>query len=349
MRFDLIADNPLEWIAKKLNLAPAPLIHTHMGILEARAVMAASKFGVFAALAEGPRSADAVAAVCSIDARAVEKLLGALTACGYFKYRSGTYALTRMSRKWLLPSSPVSLHGKMLFTYDEWTVITHLEAFLTSGASMEVHSSADGELDWGRYQQGMRSLSSVTAQEVAGRLPVPRGAAKMLDIGGSHGFYSVTLCRKYTGLSSVILDLPQAIAHAAPILAQEGMGNRVVHQPGDALATDLGESKYDLVFMSQLVHHFDDHTNRALVARIARALRRGGVFAILDSIRPRTPDESGQFAALMDLYFALTSLSGTWSVAEMQGWQRGAGLEPLSPLWLRTLPNGALLAAKKPA
>jgi hypothetical protein len=52
----------------------------------------------------------------------------------------------------------------------------------------------------------------------------------MLDIGGSHGYHSVVICRRHPGLRSVVLDLPQAIRHAAPLLADEGMGDRVVHR-----------------------------------------------------------------------------------------------------------------------
>jgi tRNA A22 N-methylase len=50
----------------------------------------------------------------------------------------------------------------------------------------------------------------------------------MLDIGGSHGYFSVVLCRKHKGMRSVILDLPKAITQAAPILAAERMEDRVV-------------------------------------------------------------------------------------------------------------------------
>jgi tRNA A22 N-methylase len=50
---------------------------------------------------------------------------------------------------------------------------------------------------------------------------VPRGARDLLDIGGSHGYYSVALCRRHPTLRAVILDLPQAVVHAETILASE--------------------------------------------------------------------------------------------------------------------------------
>lgn len=95
------------------------------------------------------------------------------------------------------------------------------------------------------------------------------------------------------------------------------------------------------------MHHFDEETNRALAKRVAQALRPGGVFVIQEVIRPRSPNEAGQIGALLDLYFAATSQSGTWSVEEIAGWQQQAGLKPQKPIWLRSLPGSAQQAAVK--
>jgi SAM-dependent methyltransferase len=146
-----------------------------------------------------------------------------------------------------------------------------------------------------------------------------------------------------------VLDLPEAVEHAAPILAAEGMGDRVVHRPGDALTDDLGTEAYDVVFTANLVHHLRDEQNRDLAARVARALRPGGVYAILDAFRPRTPKEAGQLGALLEFYFALTSQSGTWTPEEMAAWQRDGGLEPKRPIRLRTVPGGGIQVATKPS
>src|SRR5215831_20014881 len=105
-------------------------------------------------------------------------------------------------------------------------------------------------------------------------------ARNMLDIGGSHGFYSVALCRRHPHLAAVILDLPEAIKEAAPILAMEGVGDRIRHQVGDALTQDLGENCYDLILISNLAHHFTDEQNRGLMLRAARALTPGGSLVI---------------------------------------------------------------------
>jgi hypothetical protein len=73
-----------------------------------------------------------------------------------------------------------------------------------------------------------------------------------------------------------------------------------------------------------------------------------GFFVILDFVRPRSPKDAGQAGTLNDLFFALTSASGTWPVEELAEWQRGAGLEPRKPVRMRTSPDAVIQAAVKP-
>jgi SAM-dependent methyltransferase len=122
----------------------------------------------------------------------------------------------------------------------------------------------------------------------------------------------------------------------------------VVHRAGDALTEDLGTDAYDIVLIAQLVHHFSGDQNRELAARVARALRPGGVYAVLDEFRPRSAKDAGQVGALLEFYFALTSQSGTWAVEEISHWQRQAGLSPRRPIRLRTAPGVGIQAAFKP-
>ncbi len=156
----------------------------------------------------------------------------------------------------------------------------------------------------------------------------------------------MVICRRHPGLRSVVLDLPQAICHAAPLLAREGMGDRVVHQAGDA--TDyFGTAAFDLVSIANAVDHFDGPANRDLARRAAHALRPGGYFVILDFVRPRSPNDAGQAGTLNELFFALTSASGTWPSEELAQRQRGAGLEPRKPIRMRTSPDTVMQAAVK--
>ena len=348
MRLGIIGEGLIERIIAHTDVAPAPLVETQIAFSMARSIMAGVKLGIYDAIGAGALTAAEVAAACKTDREATTKLLNTLVGCRYLRHRDGRYALTSKARKWMWRDSPHSIADKLLFQYDEWDIVAKYESYVTTGQPLDVHDSLMDAGVWDRYQRGMRALASISADEVARRLPVPAGATTMLDIGGSHGYYSVCACRRHNALRATILDLPQAVERAAPILAEEGMGDRVSHRAGNALTDELGQNAWDVVFLSQLVHHFTDAQNRDLMRRIARALRPGGVCVVLDSLRPSSPGGAGGTGAVLDLYFAATSRSGTWPLETLQAWQRDAGLSVERPLHLRTLPGAAMIVGRRP-
>lgn len=346
MRLGAIPRGVVERIAFALGLVPTPLLDSIIALLLARTVMVATRLGVFETMAVQPRRAEDVANQCQTAPAATHKLLDALVGAGYLRLRDERYALAPVARRWLLKDSPRSLYDAILLQFVDEQFIAQMEAFVRTGTPIEIHEHLTPDA-WDLYQRGMRSGARLTTPEVALRLPMPRGATAMLDIGGSHGYYSVALCRRYPDLRATVLDLPDAVAAAAPLLAREGMGDRVVHRADNALTANLGREAYDLILVANLVHHFTEPQNRALVRRCAQALRPGGRLVIGEVVRPSTPHEAGQIGALTDLYFAITSAGGTWSFAEMAGWQRAAGLRPRRPIKLFTGPGGGLQVAEK--
>jgi SAM-dependent methyltransferase len=346
MRLGLIPGNPVEWLVNRLNLVPQPLLDTQMAFTLARVVMVASKIGLFDALAAGPATVEQLAERCDTDVDGTGKLLPTLVSSGYLRARGETFALTAMSRKWLLSTSQHSLADKLLFQFSEWDLMERAEEFVRTGKQEDFHATLDSR-EWKLYQRGMRSVASTATDALVRAIKIPAGATRLLDIGGSHGVYSAALCRRHPKLDAVVLDLPGAVEHAAPLLAAEGLGERLRHQVGDALTDDLGTEVYDAVIIVGVVHHFTDAQNRSLAAKVARALRPGGTYTIADFFRLPHVSQAQQLPALMDFYFALTSESGTWAPEQMADWQRSAGLTPGKPT---QLPAGSvgLQPATKP-
>jgi len=201
--------------------------------------------------------------------------------------------------------------------------------------------------EWTVYQDGMRDVAASPAVELAKRMPVPQGATRLLDIGGSHGLYSTELCKRHPALVATVLELPGAVDRATEIAKREGLGAHVQHRIGNALSDDLGEATFDIVMINNLVHHFTPEQNAELARRAARALAPGGVYAVGDFLRASHPGAGGGVPAVLDLYFALTSASGTWSLDEIASWQLGAGLMPMKTIQFLSLPGWASLPAIK--
>jgi hypothetical protein len=346
LRLRAVAENPIEWVLDRLGVLPHPLADTMLAMLLSRTVVTATGVGIFEALADGPRPPEEVAARCGTDPRATAKLLFALAGARYLQEEGGRYALAPVARRWMLAEAPRSLRDAVLHRKLDTALMEHAETFLRTGIPTDFHGRLSPE-EWKVYQRGQRAHALWSAPEVARRVPVPRGARTLLDIGGSHGHYAAALCRRHPGLRATILDLPAAVTQSREMAAQEGMGDRLAYRAGDALREDLGEGVWDVVFLGNLVHHFDDATNRALHARIARALAPGGTVTVLEIMRGLSPEKAGQVGALTDFFFAVTSAGGTWSYQEIADWQRAAGLAPLPPIRLRRVPGYGMQAARK--
>lgn len=349
MRLGLLADTLPERAALALGRVPTPFLHTHPALLLARTLVVAVEHGVFEALRE-PQMAGAVAETCDTHPGATASLLDALAGSGYLERRAGRYALTAGARRWLLADSPHSLVDSLRFRMLEWTWIAKLGDFLVTGEPVDFHATLDAD-GWALYQRAMRSLARLAVPETIRRTPVPAGATTLLDVGGAHGAFSVAFCARHGDLRADVLDLPEAIAQAAPLLRADaeaaGIDDRVRHRPGDVLDLDLPPASYDLAFVGQVLHHFDEATGQAIVAQIAEGLRPGGVLVIQEVMRDG--DSSDQLGALGGLYFALTSAGGTRTFAELAAWQAAAGLRPRPPLRFRTLPGVGQQNATKPS
>jgi SAM-dependent methyltransferase len=346
MKLQLRAENLMEWIALRFNLAPRPLIETQVAFSAAMAIMTAADLGIFEALSTGARTTQEVADSCGTHPRGTQELLNCLVGVGYLRWSHGKYCLKRAYRKWLLPDSEVNLLAKLRLQLLEWNWLGKLGDYVRTGKPLDLHRSFSAT-EWELYQEGMRDLSFGAAREMATKIPVPPGATRMLDIGGSHGLYSIELCKRHPALASTIMELPGAIQSSRAIANRYDTTGRVTHQPGNVLTDDLAANAYDLVLVNNLVHHFTEEQNRAVAAKVARALKPSGIYAIGDMIRADTPGEGGVIASTLSLYFSLTSAGGNWSTKEMQSWQSAAGLTPKATLSFVSLPGWMMVVARK--
>ena len=145
--------------------------------------------------------------------------------------------------------SPRSIRDNMLLRFLEWQAIETTEEFVRTGKALDVHDLIHDE-QWDVYQRGMRSLARLSAPEVAVRTPCLGNPLTMLDVGGGHGAYSAAFCRRYPQLKATILDLPQAVDAATPLVAEEDLEERIVHKAGNALTEDLGRAAWDIILVS---------------------------------------------------------------------------------------------------
>jgi methyltransferase family protein len=109
MHLGLIPDDPAELKALASRRVPVPFLETHFAFGLARAVMAATKLGVFESLTPQAASATEIASRCGTEPVATQKLLIALAGSDYLYFQDGRYGLTPTARTWLVAKSPCSL------------------------------------------------------------------------------------------------------------------------------------------------------------------------------------------------------------------------------------------------
>jgi len=348
MKLSPIAQNPLEWIALKAGLVPTPLAYSHFGFMMSKFLLEAVDKSVFEAIGHKRVSAEDICKTCNLNKKAVTGLLGVLATMGLVNHTHGLFFLTRKSKKWILKDSPDSLYWLMMFDNRvciKW--MDHTGTFLESGKGLQYHETFSDE-EWFYYQKAMEAAAAATSKEAVRKIPVPANAATMLDIGGSHGLYSVALCKKYPNLSSTILDLPPAVEKAAPILEKFNMGSRIKHQPGNILSYDLGKATYDVIFMASVAHHLTEEENKQVAKKVYDALKPGGVFTIVEVLRSDVIKSNGDMlSALGNFFFALSSTSGIWSLHEIKQWQKEAGFIAYKKSTFLTIPGYAAITGRK--
>ncbi len=195
MKLKIQPEGLLERMALWLNLAPTPLVDTQLAFNAARSIMAAAELGVFEALGKNAKTVEQVIGSTHTDLTATKHLLDCLVGIGYLRWNDGSYSVKPKYYKWVLKEYPSNLIGKLRFQLIEWNWMGKLEDYVRTGKPLDFHANMSAT-EWAHYQEGMRDLSVSVAKELGGKMKLPANASKILDIGGSHGLYSIELCKK---------------------------------------------------------------------------------------------------------------------------------------------------------
>jgi 2-polyprenyl-3-methyl-5-hydroxy-6-metoxy-1,4-benzoquinol methylase len=337
-----LAPSWFERLAFGSNLAPAVILD-FLGAQAFRVLAAAHRLGVFEALAGGPLTAPQVALRIRADDRATALLLEGLETVGYVEARSGRYAATAMTARWLSALGPGLGFFEMLLE----RLGDLEESVRRGGPAIDARAWLDGRPNGWRLFQGMVAMAHVAGDEVVSKVKLRPTALRLLDVGGGHGLYSVKFCRRNPRLSATVFDLPQTLEAAKATISSESMCQRVSTQPGDFSKDDLG-SGYDVALLFNIVHGLLPEKNAELLRKVAGALNPGGQVVILDQLAGRQRGATSRaVAALTGLTLFAFSGGRTYRFEEIAGWLQATGFASPRRLWLARLPGSALVVGTK--
>jgi ubiquinone/menaquinone biosynthesis C-methylase UbiE len=146
----------------------------------------------------------------------------------------------------------------------------------------------------------------------------------VLDIAAGHGIFGIALAQRNPQAEIVAVDWKPVLEVATENAVAMGVGNRHRTIAGDAFKVDYG-SGFDVVLVTNFLHHFDRTMNVAFLKKTAAALKTGGRVVVLEFVPNEdrvTPPMAARFSLPM---LALTPGGDAYTFSELRGMLIDAG------------------------
>jgi 2-polyprenyl-3-methyl-5-hydroxy-6-metoxy-1,4-benzoquinol methylase len=175
---------------------------------------------------------------------------------------------------------------------------------------------------WVEFARAMAPMIAMPAEFIADLVGVESG--KVLDIAAGHGLFGIAIAKRNPKAQIVALDW-QAVLEVATENAQKaGVADRHTTIPGSAFDADYG-SGYDVVLLTNFLHHFDPPTCEKLLRKVHAALKPGGKAVTLEFV-PNEDRVSPPAAAAFSLMMLGSTPSGdAYTFSEFDTMFRNAG------------------------
>lgn len=323
------------------------------GYREARVLISFAELGIGDALADGPLPAEAVADAIGADPGATARFLNAARFLGLVEQDGDTYRLTPLAADTLTSggaSSVLNFARREAAFYRRWA---HLTDAVKIGGRPAASLQEEQDPNWVRdFTLALYDTARIAAPGITAALtPFIEGLgrpARVIDVGGGHGGYSIDLARRFPDLEATVFDLPPVIEVTREIVAASGVGDRVSVVAGDFHQDPLGTG-YDLALVFGVLVGEDREGSVRLLRTVRDALAPGGVAAVRSHHAGRRGEPSLN-GALFDLQMLLSTRGGAaHEVADTAGWLREAGFTEVETLDLPAPATGILLIARAPA
>lgn len=347
---------PLEYLLSRLNILPGPLFDTPLGAGIAKALVTACELNLFDALEKEALSLSDLAERVQCHPQGLRLLLQILISAGYIRLHHDRYKNTRLSQRWLIASSPVSLAPYILHSPDIVAIWDHMpEVVRTYQQDMRMPYEEDAQDPimqqlLARHYAGLASLATAMGGEMIGRIKLSAQSTRLLDVGGSHAAYSALLCHKYPALHATILDIQPGIEAGRRTAKQSHLEDRMSFVCGDIVQDDFSQilqAPFDIALYFHIAHLLQPEQNQAILAQVASVLKPGGMLVFVDQVT----DQKHHFnlASLMVQFMAITMaiVGGTcYEFPVIKSWLEQANMEQVRQHKLFT-PGATLITAFK--
>ncbi|MCI0486279.1 MAG: methyltransferase domain-containing protein, partial [Blastocatellia bacterium] len=290
--------------------SPALFFDTINAYQRTSALKAALELDLFTAIGEGNETAQQLAERCEASPRGMRILCDYLTVIGFLIKEEDRYRLTQDSAVFLSRNSPAYVGGAtefllsplMLEAFDKLT-----DSVQRGGTVIDEGGTVAPEHPvWVKFARAMAPIASLPAQLMVNLAAADSSAGlKVFDIAAGHGLFGIAFAQNYPNAEITALDWPNVLEVAKENARAAGVEDRYSTIAGSALDVDFG-SGYDVVLLTNFLHHFDPETCEKLLKKVHAALADSGRVITLEFI----PDED-RISPPPPAMFSLMMLSGT--------------------------------------
>ncbi|MDT3778116.1 class I SAM-dependent methyltransferase [Nitrospira sp. MA-1] len=268
--------------------SPQLFFQTVNGHMRTAALKSAIELDVFSAIAEGYRTPKALAQRCGGSERGLRMLGDYLTVGGFLTKQGEEYGLTPDSELFLTKTSPAYLGPTLDFMLSSPLVegFKQLTGAVRKGGTVvgEKGTLAPEHPDWVTFARSMVPLMKGPAEWIASwvkeNAPDTR---KVLDVAAGHGVFGIEIGRKLSEAAITAQDWPNVLTVARENAQAAGISKRFHELPGSAFEVEF-EKDYDVILLTNFLHHFDVPTCEAFLKTVHGSLKPGGYVITLEFI-----------------------------------------------------------------
>jgi ubiquinone/menaquinone biosynthesis C-methylase UbiE len=305
------------------------------------ALKAALELEVFTKIAEGNHTAADIGRASNASERGTRILCDYLCLMGFLTKNGDEYSLTPDTAFFLDKKSPAYLGGitEFLLTPELTAGFKKLAAAVKKGGTAvdEEGTVAPDNPIWVKFARAMAPMMAMPAQSMAQMFdPEANSKLKVLDIAAGHGLFGLAFATRNPQAEITAVDWAGVLEVAKENAARAGASDRYNTIPGSAFDVDFGNG-YDLVLLTNFLHHFDPATNEQLLKKIHASLNDGGRVITLEFVPNDdriSPPESAGFSMIM---LAGTPSGDAYTFKELDQMFKHAGY---SQSEIRPLPPG---------
>jgi ubiquinone/menaquinone biosynthesis C-methylase UbiE len=149
---------------------------------------------------------------------------------------------------------------------------------------------------------------------------------RILDIAAGHGKFGIGFAKENPNAEIVALDWPNVLEVAKQNAEIDGVAARYSTLEGNAFEIEFGEG-YDVVLLTNFLHHFDPQTCESLLRKVRAALKEGGRAVSLEFVPDDnrvTPPPAAMFSMVM---LASTPSGDAYTFSEFETMFQNAGFK----------------------